>query len=295
MPFIKYPKIHQLGTDETNGIFNDNIVVQSKVDGANFSFWLDDTALMFGSRNKSLEGYTEDTANRWIGMKPVLEVYRETPELFKTTLHYYGESLQKHTLSYDTIPPFVGYDVFSLETGEFLDWKTAKKEFELLDLEFINIHFEKPGKDVTIEELKECIKNSPYRKDGDEGIVIKNYIRKNVFDRPLFGKIVEDGFKEKNAQAFTGHKRVEDDSLLIVEEYCTPARIEKAIHKLVDEGERLDMALMSTLFRYVNRDIFQECGAEIYSKYTRVDFKLLNKLTATRCLPVLKRVLEERI
>ena len=304
MTFKKYNKIHHLGDSETEGIFSPgNVVVQSKVDGAQFSFWVDENdTLHFGKHScemSSEETYSHknDGSYVWKAVPDIEYAYLHSNIEFKKSLIYYGESLQKHTLQYrDDMPGFIGYDVFSLETGEFLDWKIAKQEFELIGLPFINVHFEKDVRDITIKELHKLISISPYRDDGDEGIVIKRYDCKNIYGRPLFAKIVANDFKEKNRQVFNGIKNVNTDELNITDTYCTPGRITKIIHKLIaDEQYGLSMKLMPILFREVVKDILIENILTIYMENKQINFKTLEKLVATQCVKQLKIVMEENI
>lgn len=295
MKFIKYPKIKHLGTVELNDIFDGTVVVQSKVDGANFHFWLDNNKLIFGSRNKSMEGKTDPKG--WLGMVPVLEAFERYPENFNIDYQYYGESMQRHTIVYNNITDFVGYDILNVKTGLFLNWKDTKKEFESLGLVFINVHFEKHGSEVTIEELEKCIEKSPYGENGDEGIVVKNYDKLNKHGEVLFGKIVTDDFKEQNRAVFKGTNQPPKEgnsTILIASTYSTDARIEKTIYKLLDEGNVLDMSMIPVLFNAVSEDIFEENAVEIYRTFDKIDFKHLRGIVAKKCVPVLKRVLLER-
>ena len=202
MIWKKYIKIRALGTDETDGIFDGKIVVQEKVDGANFSFFLDDDKLIFASRNMVM--IDKKNAGNWKAMFPVTEAFNQHKDKFNPNYLYVGESTQKHTISYDLIPGFIGYDIWDEETELFLDWKDTKEIFESLGLEFIHIHFEKDGNKITIEKLQECIKDSAYKDGPAEGVVIKNYNKLDGHDRQIFAKIVTDEFKESNRKAFGG-------------------------------------------------------------------------------------------
>ena len=41
MTFKKYPKIHRLGKEETEGILDGVCYIEEKLDGANASIWID--------------------------------------------------------------------------------------------------------------------------------------------------------------------------------------------------------------------------------------------------------------
>ena len=301
--YVKYTKIRHLGDKETDGLLTEKgkVVIQSKIDGANFMFWVDDDNLLhFGKRSSELflsEAYdrTKIKEHRWKAVPVVLKAFNENSEKFKKELLYYGESMQTHTIKYDNeMSGFIGFDVYSLETNEFLDWKIAKQEFENIGLPFINIHMEKEAKDISIDELKELITKSPYRNDGDEGVIIKRYDIKNIYGRPLFGKIVADDFKEKNRQKFVGIKNVSTDEVEIVNIYATDARIEKIIYKLHDEGNDIAMPLMKQLFKSVTQDILEEEILNICKEQKSINFKTLEGLVANKCQKVLKNLMQEK-
>lgn len=296
MIWKKYIKIKALGTIETEGIFDGKVVVQEKVDGANFCFFLNNNELTFASRNRVM--VDKKDSKGWNAILPVIEAYGLYKDKFSSKYLYIGESLQRHTIKYnDDVPGFIGYDVWNTETELFLSWKEAKEEFESIGLEFIHIHFERDGSKISIEELEECIKNSAYKDGSAEGVVLKNYSRLNKFKQPLFAKIVTDEFKEKNKLAFGGSNQPPKESnstKLISLTYGTNARIEKTIHKLSDEGYKIDMSLIPVLFNAVAEDIFLEHSIEIYKDFDRINFKELRRLIAKQCVPVVKRVLLKR-
>ena len=295
MKWKKYTKIKALGTEETDEIFDGLCVVQEKIDGGNFSFFVEDNELIVASRNMVMTGKIDYKG--WKAIPVVTEAFEKCLKLFNPSYLYIGESLQKHTISYDSIPGFVGYDIWNEDTESFLNWKDSKKEFESLGLEFIHVHFERNGSEITTEELEKCIKHSLYKEGDAEGIVIKNYSKLNKYSNPLFAKIVTDDFKEKNRAVFKGTNQPpkEDNStILIASTYSTEARIEKTIHKLVDEGHKLDMSMIPVLFNTVAEDIFEENAVEIYHTFDKIDFKHLRGIVAKKCIPVLKKVLLER-
>lgn len=296
MKWKKYIKIRALGTDETEGIFEGTCVVQEKVDGANFSFYVENNKLLVASRNMVM--VDKKNSGNWKAILPVTEAYNQHKDKFNPNYLYVGESTQRHTISYTDIPNFIGYDIWNDETESFLDWKEAKIEFESIGLSFIHVHFEREGSEITIEELEECIKHSLYKEGDAEGIVIKNYSKLNKYDNPLFAKIVTDSFKEQNRAVFKGTNQPTKEgnsTIIIASTYSTEARIEKIIHKLVDEGNKLDMSMIPVLFNAVAEDIFEENAVEIYHTFDKIDFKHLRGIVAKKCVPVLKRVLLEKV
>jgi len=284
---VKYPKIHRLGTSETEGILDEVVVCESKVDGANFRCRYVDGKLIFGSRNHELSPDTDP--NNWPAIRAYKKALEEYEDNFIPNVVYFSESMQRHTLKYENIPDTIGYDVYDLEREEFYDWRAAKRAFEDIGIPFIHVHFEKHGSQVTVEELKRIIReDSPYRKEGDEGVVLKCYTKKNAFGRPLFAKVVDELFKEANKKVFG----VKTPQVYIVEEwivdqYLTDARFMKAINYFRDESETIDMSLMPKLYSYINDDILTENILEI-KKFGKVNFKTLERMVAKKCAAKLK-------
>ena len=289
--FKKYPKIKILGDQKNEGILNDptQIVIQEKVDGANFGFYVEDNILYFCSRNQNLTDSKQieesGIPKRWRGIEPVLTSFKNNPKMFNVDLYYWGESLQKHNIEYDNIPGFIGFDILDLETNRFLNSGLCEDYFDLLDLSFINT-IESP-KELTIENLKSLYATSAYRDGPAEGIVIKNYTTQQ------FAKIVSDEFKEtKLLKKVQIHPTNEIEICYI---YATDARIEKIIHKLHDDGNKIEIQMMKNLFKNVAKDILEEEILSIYSKYDSINFKNLNKLISKRCIKVLKDIIYQKV
>ncbi len=131
------------------------------------------------------------------------------------------------------------------------------------------------------------IGKSKYSDNRMEGWVIKNY------KKQLMAKLVREKFKEKNKEVFGGGKKyAKTDEEYLVAVYCTNARIDKMIFKLIDEGVRLDMPMMKQLPTRVYKDIWEENWQEITNLRGKViGFQQFKKKVTGRCLAVLKQVI----
>lgn len=295
----KYNKIRHIGTSEVKDMFivkDDHIVVEEKVDGANIRFWWDveEKRVVFGSRN------VNDISMKSFGntITYIQNTLKETGEALDPDVIYVGEAMKKHTLEYDwdNIPVFIGYDILHKDTGLPVHYKFAIKEFKRLGLPFVNIKFEGTIHEFEKHDITEFLEESAYRKGKPEGIVIKNYNRLNQYGRPLFCKVVNESFQEKNKAAFGIKKIKKSDTPLVVETYCTEARIRKIILKLINEQEfSLDKSLIGKLIPMVIEDILEENIIEIYQdkRIQDINFKLLHKLVPQKCLKVLDAMLIE--
>ena len=145
-----YPKVYALGHDNIKELFMDDVIVQEKVDGSQFSFGVFDGGLKCRSRGKQIIINAPD--------KMFFNAI-ESLQLIKNKLHegwlYRGEYLQKphhNTLSYDRIPKY-NIIIFDINIGEeeYLNYKDVKKECERIGLECVPKFYE--GKINNVEDV----------------------------------------------------------------------------------------------------------------------------------------------
>jgi hypothetical protein len=293
MTFSKYHKLRILGHLENKGILSDpedTIIIEEKIDGANFRFMIKDGDIIFGSRTQQLE---HNSGGNW---KRCIEYIKDRFENKETKFCegyiYYGECCVKHTMSYnwEEIPPFLGFDILSLKTGRWLGFVKRTSMFTDAALKIVPFIKKIKAKDMeqlTDKDVPVSKYASPSSEDQQaEGIVIKNY------PKQLMAKYVREKFKEQNRTAFGGGKKfAADDDSRIVAAFCTNARIDKALFKLIDDGHKLDMPLMQYLPKAVTEDIYEEHWKDICFSSWSVNFKSIRKKITTRCLNVLKQVI----
>lgn len=300
MEFPKYKKIKQLGDEENQDIFkdeNDTIYIQEKVDGGNFRFIITkEGKIIFGSRTQQLtsdEG--EDTNIQKNFMRCVNHVREMVWSNIDITeakefsgLIFYGECMIKHTIGYDweNTPPFLGFDILYTNTGEFKDVDAMYEIYDDLGLSTVPLI-----KSIKASEVKEItdedVPKSQYYAGQSEGIVFKNC------DKQIYAKYVREKFKEKNREEFGhGKKFAETDEDYFTAVYCTNARIEKIVFKLIDDGNELHLSLMSLLIKAVYKDIWEENWSEIVTtKHKTINFDKLKKSFTQRCFIVLKNII----
>lgn len=297
--FIKYPKIYAFGHDENKDLLSNpehKLVIQEKVDGANFRFMFNKGNIIFGSRTQQLTSSTGEETNVSKNFRRCLSFIKEQipKEAIKKhdRLIFFGECCVKHSMDYDwdKIPAYLGFDIYDIESDKMIPFKEAKAIFKELNLDFVPVIKELKAKDI-VEVDEKMIPISAYAPRGNpdqqaEGIVIKNY------ENGIMAKLVTANFKEINAEVFGGTPKFqEDDSGKIIARYCTNARIEKIIFKLVDEGHKLEMKLMAYLPRLVHDDIWEENWKEIVQKYDEIKTKDIKRMVAKRCVAVLNQVI----
>lgn len=121
-----------------------------------------------------------------------------------------------------------------------------------------------------------------------EGWVVKNE------STGVMTKVVRLEFKEKNIEAFgmsPKQARSLGEEERIAAMFCTNARIDKAIFKLLDDGNTLEMALMKHLPMNVYIDMWEEHWREIVTDRNLgpIEPQALKKIITGRCKAVLNQ------
>lgn len=305
MSFKKYPDIERLGSEDNKDILafeTDTIVVEEKVDGGNFSMWIEENGLIcFGSRNRNLTA--ENDKKTFEGYQTWLREHLLNLEkqgiLLNQDYYYYLEVMQKHTISYTKAPKFIGIDIRMKHManqegfGFFLGRDTREQEFTRLKIENVPLVWRGTVKEIKKMDINQMITKSAYYEGKAEGVVLKNYVRKHPHENhQLYAKIVTDEFKENNKAVFGGLKQKNSDTSKIIEQYCTEARIKKAVLKFVnEEGLPLDRKLMAKVPTHVTKDILKEEFKEIYDNYSFVDFKEMKQKIPRLCLKVIDEMM----
>jgi len=300
MEFKKYDKIYAIGHTENQDIFknkSDEIIFQEKMDGANVRVYITKKKqIIFGSRTQQLTSDKGEDTNVEKNFRRCVNYVREKWEDIKNKninisgYIIYGENMIKHTMQYDweKIPPFLGFDIYDIKTGKYLNYKDAKKIFKNLNLDMvplIKVCKVKEIKEITEEDIPKSAYVSLSSQDQKaEGVVYKNY------KRQIMCKIVREKFKEKNKKVFGGNKKfAKTDDEYFTAVYCTNARIDKCIFKLIDDGKELSMTMMGDLLNMVYKDIWEENWNEIAFSKKKIDLLNLKRLISKRCLEVLKQ------
>ena len=293
MSFKKYPKVHRLGKEETEGILEGTVHIEEKIDGANVSIWLDKRdEITCGSRNRELtEGFS--------GFVDYVKSNESLKQLFAQypTLRLYGEWLVRHTIAYNetAYKQFYLFDVTIMKDGEEVEEFWPREDVHKLANEFgirfpeYHGSFENP----TIEQLQPFVGKSVLGEVG-EGIVLKNMLFRDKFGNHNYAKIVTEAFKEDNGVTFGGNNKHSDTywEMYITNKYMTLARIEKCMNKIQPTVEhKLDMADIPRIANTAYHDMLTEEIWEIAKKVGTVDFKALKRVATKKAVQIYKDVL----
>ena len=308
MSFKKYPDIERLGHEDNQDILmfgDDNIVIEEKVDGGNGSFWIDkDEQIHFGSRNRDLttDGDQKAFALQQIKLREHLSELESQGIKINPDYLYYMEWMQRHTINYTAVPYVIGFDIRMRHNvegtgyGLFLAREAREQEFNRIGIENVPLVWSGKVSDLKKMNIIELIPRSKYYEGMAEGIVIKNQSRKHPRENhQIYAKIVREEFKEDNRAVFGNIRGGTSDTTKVVEEFCTEARIRKAILKFVNEDNiPLDMKLMQVVPSYVIKDIVKEEFGEIFSKYKFLDFKEMKQRVPKKCISIIQQMMIDR-
>lgn len=295
--FKKYPKIHRLGKEETEGILDGVVHVEEKIDGANVQIWMEGGELKCGTRNQQItEGFN--------GFIDYVKSHPTLRTLFERYPHIrlYGEWLVKHTIAYKetSYKKFYLFDVTSRDLEHEGDEEFREEFWSMFAVDqlandydlltpFYHGHFTNP----TVEQLTNFVGHSALG-DRGEGIVLKNPLFRDKFGNHNYAKIVSESFKEDNGVTFGGNNKHSDTywEMYIVNKYMTLARIEKIMNKiqpLIDK--KLDMEHIPRISNTAYHDMLTEEIWEIAGKVGSVDFNALKRVATKKAIQIYKDLL----
>lgn len=308
MTVPKYPKVKRIGDSENDGILGDGqVVVQEKMDGANFRFCLedhlddeyhtDDRELVFGSRNVCYKNEKDvddafDHAIEYVRDEIDVDGLCESESLVDGMVVVYGEAMHPHTLDYqwDSVPSFLGFDVKVVGRDEFLPWELATDVFEMMSLPTVPVHYYGDVDSLldTIWDGEELhVPESEYRNGQAEGIIVRNESTGQT------AKHRTQEFKEKHGTQSTTNPDDYDpnDSVVLARQYTTEARVLKWIHKYEDRGRDVEMGMMEDLWRDVFDDIIEEEYEEIFLGNHVIDTQEFRSEVASLTADILQQYL----
>lgn len=257
-----YPKIYALGHTAINELLFDSVTVEEKVDGSQFSM-----ARLNGElhvRSKGAVMYPDAPEKMF---SAAVDVAKSLD--LKDGYIYRGEYLRspKHnTLAYDRIPKnhIILFDICKIGEESYMDYWRKVDEAERLGLETVPLLYE--GKVESSEQLFEFLeRTSILGGQKIEGFVIKNYHRYGIDKKILIGKYVSEAFKEVHQGEWRDSNPTRTDILQkLIQSYKTPARWNKAIQHLKEDGKLEGSPRdIGNLIKEVQRDVFDECYDEI--------------------------------
>lgn len=234
-----YGSIYALGHIAVADILEGNDVeITEKVDGSQISFGIIDGELMIRSKNQRLHIGADN------GMfNLAVEKIDFLANIFTPGYIYRGEYFSKpkhNALAYDRVPKnnIMIYDIEkTMGSSDFLRHRERNKEVIRIGFEPIRVFF--VGTGCTLDWIKGYLEEySVLSGVKVEGVVVKNYGQFTEDKKVAKAKFVSAEFKEKNDKAWKKSNPTQKDIIAqLIETYAVPARWQKAVQHLRDDGK----------------------------------------------------------
>lgn len=283
----KYMDIVRLGHKSTVGVLNvgDYIVIQEKLDGANASFKVIDGVIYAYSRNTKL-----NENNNLRGFYQWTQTLN--PEKLLDGVIYYGEWLVKHKLDYgDNMNQFYLFDIYNEFTQEYVNFLMVKDEAKRLKINLIPLLYE--GEYQSFDHLMSFVGKSFLGSEG-EGVVVKNVGYVDSFGNQRFVKLVSDSFREVQHQKAPKDPDIKSEESMAVDQVLTVPRVEKLMHKLVDEGildEKFGIEDMGTILRHLGERVYDDIMKEEYDALEKYEEKDIRKSIGKKLPNIVKSII----
>jgi hypothetical protein len=258
----RFPRIKYPSDPSTRGLFNQEVVVTEKLDGANFRFQLQESGLLrFGDRSRIYEGpYSVPDpyqhAVRHIQDHLDRDALREALEDVEDVV-FFGEAMHQHAIKYnwDQMPSFLGFDIWIDSAEAFRPPDAIEQIFEHIGLQSVNV-FERERRGKYFDPDSYTIPQSAWYDGPAEGVIIRD-------KRGHRAKLLHPDFREVD-ETILVDAAAED----LAAKYATDRRFKKLVAKLTDRGESVTT---KTLSDRVFADIVREEHKQLYHRKETID------------------------
>lgn len=229
-----YPKIYALGHSAIADLLAEDVLVEEKIDGSQFSFQIQSGEVTMRSRGAVV--YKESPGMFALAVSSVQQLI---PLLHEGWV-YRAEYLMKpkhNVMVYQRVPK-LNLILFDVNTGDevYLSRKEKEEEASRIGLEIVPVIYE--GRIAKTEEIYALLKRDSIFGGGKiEGLVIKNYARFGLDKKVLMGKYVSEEFKETHNKEWKLSNPTTGDVIQkITETLHSEARWNKSLQRLRDAG-----------------------------------------------------------
>jgi hypothetical protein len=250
-----YCSLREISHREVRDIFEDEVVVEEKVEGSQFSFQVVGDEVFMTSRRQPVIG-----GGQWVRAMEAVEKVRYN---LVDGWIYRGEYLQSprhNRIRYDRTP-INNIVIFDIETSpnEFLSVTEKQEETERIGFECVPVLYE--GKLESAQQLRDLLDTKSFLGENVkiEGVVVKNY-NKRLNDHLMVAKFVSEEFQEVMQIKHRHSKPKASFVDELIEELKTEARWAKAVQHLREEGVVNGTPQdIGKLVKEVQADIYLEC------------------------------------
>ncbi|MGL4451369.1 MAG: RNA ligase family protein [Sarcina sp.] len=296
----KYTDVIRYGKSSTQGVIKegDIISITEKVDGANASFtrdFLSPTGISCYSRRLLLDEHnTLQGFYGWVNDNIAVKKYDLFPNF-----RYIGEWTCPHKIQYkeEYTKTFLLFSIWDEDSEQYLSDEIVRSEAERLDLQTVEYFYY--GEFISYEHMSSFIGKSNITKEPDtgEGIVVKNVDYRDKYGNQCFVKLVSEKFAEVQKQRLPKNPNVYDKDLELIKSILTKPRVDKLMHKLVDENllqrDQFCIENMGLLLKLLGNAVIDDMIKEESDCLNNIEDKQLRR-TVGKILPlVIKDVLKD--
>lgn len=228
-----YPKVYAVGHRAVAELFQDDVLVEEKVDGSQFTFSRQGDDVFLRSRGATV---FPETAGMFAA---AVTAVNELKDCLHEGWVYRAEYLMKpkhNVLCYGRVPKF-NLILFDINTGEevYLSREEKEAEAERIGMEIVPLMYQGPV--TKPEEVYDFLKRESILGGKIEGVVIKNYARFGIDKKVLMGKFVSEDFKETHSKEWKASNPTISDVIdRIVSTLRSEVRWAKSVQRLRDVG-----------------------------------------------------------
>lgn len=263
MQLPSYPKLWAIGTRHVLSILEDDVVIQEKIDGSQFTWMNLNGELFCRSKGKQLVIQAPEKM-----FARAVEYLQSIIDRIPENVIFRGEWLDKpkhNVLAYDRTPKN-GLMLFDAEfldlESRFADRAQLEELARIMDIECVPFLFE--GKIESSSGFLDLLDRiSILGGQKIEGVVVKNYHKPYMladqYQPFMAGKFVSEKFKEVAANTWGKEHTSKGGFDAFRESFATEARFHKAIQHLKEAG-MLDNSPkdIGPLIKEMQRDITEE-------------------------------------
>lgn len=296
----KYTDIVRYGKSNTQDVIKigDKISITEKIDGANASFTRDlenpngvscYSRRLVLSEDNTLRGFYD-----WVN-KHIIPI----KEKLNPNYRYIGEWLVSHKIQYkeDKYCNFYMFSIWDENKEQYLSDDIVISEAKRLGLQTVEYFY--IGDFISYEHMQSFVGKSNITKEQDkgEGIVVKNVDYFDRYGKQVFVKLVSERFAEIQKQKLPKNPNQYDGKNAIIKSVLTKPRVDKLMHKLVDEGfiTREDFIIenIGKLLKLLGDRVVEDMLKEEGEILKNIEEKLLKRHIGKILPLILKEVLKD--
>ena len=280
----------------------DEIYIEEKIDGANFSFKYDvasDSIKAF-SRKKELD-MKNNLRGAW-DWAQTLDKELLKHVLLGDRLIVFCEWLVKHTVPYpaERYQHAYCFDIYDTVGKNYLGQYEAMVLAKAIGVEFVPVFYH--GDFKSWDDVRSFVGRTDLGGDYGEGIVVKNMrlLKSEGCDDYFYTKIVGDKFSERKGSKEQKVPKEQNQEFKrnheLAETIITRARVEKLIHKMVDDGilpEDWGAKEMKIIAQNLFKNLYYDCVKEEKEVVDQIG-ETFGKLCGSIGMGIAREILAER-